>query len=114
MTKKALSIDDYTRLCRQANVNSSLLNALASCIDWHQKRKIGLASISLKPALYDRFVQTMWRINGAPIEEGTPFEICKVEIKKGSIFQVREMLPEQWKDYQNNIGEKYPDYVVNP
>ena len=113
MKKKALTIDDYSRLCSQAKVSSSLLNMLASCIDWHSKRKIALASISLKPALYERFVQTMWKINGAPMEEGTPFEICKVEIKKGSIFQVREMLPEQWKDFQHNIGEKMPN-VVHP
>jgi hypothetical protein len=80
---------------------------------WHDNHKIGLMSIALKPSLYKRFVDMMNKINGEPFEEGTPFEICHVQIIKGSIFQTREMLPEQWRDYQNNIGEKFPSHVIN-
>jgi hypothetical protein len=109
MSKKALGISDFTKLCREAKFNSPVVNAIASCIDWHQKRHIGLHSISLKPALYDRFVHAMWKLNGAPFEEGTPFELCHVLITKGSLFQVRDMMPEMWKDYQKNEGEKFPE-----
>ena len=111
MSKKALSIEDFTRLCKQSGINSSILNMLASCILWHEKHKIGLYSISLKPILYKRFIETMEKINGAPFEPGTPFELCHVQIIKGSFLQSREMLPEQWKDYQNNIGEKHPEHA---
>ena len=113
MSKKSLDVSDYFKLCNKLTLHSSILNAVVSCIQYHQNHKIALASISLKPTLYKRFVDTVSQINGEGFEEGTPFEICHVPITCGSLFQTRELLPEMWKDFQHNIGERTPN-VVNP
>ena len=107
--KKALTINDYAKFCSHLNFNSPVLNLIASCILWHQNRKIALKSISLKPALYIKFEQAMWKLNGLPFESGTPFDFMHIRIERGSILQRHEILPERWRDFQNNIGEKFPE-----
>ena len=107
--KKALEINDFTRLKKQSGINDSILNALASCIYWHQERKIGLEAIYIKPIAYDKFITKMQLYNGAPLEEGQEFEIAHVKILKGSFLQTKEILPETNKDLLTNIGEKFPE-----
>jgi hypothetical protein len=79
-------------------------DAIASCLIWHQHRKIGVKSISLNIVNYYKFLREVEEANGGKIEEGTLLQFNGVDINKGSFRQPISILVETFNDYNRNLG----------
>lgn len=72
------------------------IDAVASCLIWHQQRKVALKAVHLKEPYYSWFKMGVELLQGAPLEDGQGLSFNSVEIEKGSRFQVNYILPEPW------------------
>jgi hypothetical protein len=83
------------------------VDAVALCIMHHRKKKIGLKAIYLKQPFFDRFRN--WVAKGYKETEGkemdpeSPLSFDHVNIEKGSIFQSKPILAEQFDDFSRNM-----------
>jgi hypothetical protein len=97
----------YNILTDYKGSGNNIVDAIALCIMYHRKKKIGLKAIHLKPPVYDQFKK--WFIKEYEVTQGKKFseEILisfdKVDIEKGSIFQSNPILPEYYEDFTRNM-----------
>jgi hypothetical protein len=86
--------------------NNRAVDAVASCIMYFRKRHIGLKAIHLKEPYYSQFLKWTESNLGRKLEDGELVQFDKVDIDKGSVFQIKEIQPEYFEDYTRNMRSK--------
>ena len=85
---------------------NGIVDMLAICIISHRKNRIGLKTIYLKEPFYSKFkdwiTKEYQRVEGTPFPEGAPLSFDKVDIEKGSRFQLDAMSVETFIDFNQN------------
>ena len=91
----------YNILTDYKATGNKAIDAVASCIMWHRKRRLALKAIYLKPMYYDWFKRGVEILQGRELLEGELLNMDAVNIEKGSTFQSKPILPKLWNDFQN-------------
>jgi hypothetical protein len=103
---KVPSTKPYNILTDYRPENNKVVDSLALIIMQFRKRKLALKAIYVKEPLYGYFKKWVEdeykKVEGKSIPEGSPLSFDKVNIEKGSIFQVNIFQVETFNDFNNN------------